>query len=400
MARDFDHTLTLSPTENFPISAYAFPENVEKVANLYIADYQRSLGDKLIFGGRTQAIDDMLAVYQLWAKRLGAAEVTLRLLSGLHAHTLVFAGLRKFGNRVLLVPEKAGGHFSTQKMLGTLGFDVIEMPIDFTRCEIDFSATKAIIDSGSIDFIFVDRSEGLNYIDYSSLVGSTKIYSVFDASHYLSNILVKDYKNPFEMGFDLCVATLHKSFPGPQHAIAYTKQRDEQWEAVLDTVRTFVSNIHPAAIYASAFLLCDMPFLRRYSRTSMQNARLLECALADHGIPAIRRDPELPDSYFIFIAINDRDLAFKIFSNLLSVGIETNYRLLPYNLGYGIRLGTNAATILGLKPSDISELAKLFAEGYYNEPTDALRKKVRAYVARIKRERMDVPIWDRKTDWE
>ena len=65
-------------------------------------------------------------------------------------------------------------------------------------------------------------------------------------------------------------------------------------------------------------------------------------------------------------------------------GFLTNYRLLPYNLGYGIRMGLSAATVSGLTLDDISGLANLLAQIYYNDYNKELQYQSREFINQIK----------------
>ena len=67
----------------------------------------------------------------------------------------------------------------------------------------------SIIQNWKPDYIFVDRSEGLYYEDFSWLK-EIPCVKVFDASQYVTNIMARDYTNPFDMGFDIILTSLHK----------------------------------------------------------------------------------------------------------------------------------------------------------------------------------------------
>lgn len=390
--------LSLSPTETFPLSSDLAENLFPGLTNLYIADKPRTKDDKIIFGGRENATLDFLKIYDAWAKALKAEVVSMRALSGLHAHSLIFTGLKKFGRSVLLVPEQAGGHFSTPGILRSLGFRVTEMPIDLKNRDIDLRATRRLLKSKKFDFFFVDRTEALNYLDFSDLLSNCRSYSIFDASHFLSNILVGGYKNPFDMGFDLCIATLHKSFPGPQKALIGARHADQHWQAIESVLRTFISNIHPAAVYTAGLVLSNQRFLKRYASLIVDNAAALERELHKHGVPVNLRDDALPGSYFIFVPYGEQDRAYRVFKDLLEVGIETNYRLLPYNQGYGLRLGTAGATMAGLRPTNASELAEIFAEVCADGATARRRQRVQRFVAKIAARRLDQGVLPKQSD--
>jgi glycine hydroxymethyltransferase len=99
-----------------------------------------------------------------------------------------------------------------------LGLRTIDLPIDRERLCIDRAAALKVIERTPPDFIFVDRSEGLRYEDFSFIGGLEGPTTIFDASQYLTPILTGRYENPLEWGFDLMLFTLHKNFPGPVRA--------------------------------------------------------------------------------------------------------------------------------------------------------------------------------------
>jgi len=48
-------------------------------------------------------------------------------------------------------------------------------------------------------------------------------------------------------------------------------------------------------------------------------------------------------------------------------GINVNYRLLPYSIGYGLRLGLSGAVCIGLKSKDCDKLSSYISKIYKNE---------------------------------
>lgn len=178
-------SLILNPVENFPFESDLLPGS-GFLHGLYNSDKVRSRADQaqtlIQFGGRRRLAYDCKRIHAAFAKVLGAAEVSLRLLSGLHAHIVLFMAAAKSGQTVLLLPERAGGHMSTKAILERLGLRVIEMEIDIDRCCIDVDRTVSIIVREKPDFLFVDRSEGLVYEDFTDILKRFEGVSIFDAS--------------------------------------------------------------------------------------------------------------------------------------------------------------------------------------------------------------------------
>lgn len=122
-------SLVLNPVENFP-----FEDDLRvtggHVHGLYNSDKVRTHAQRLdadiLFAGRQPLERDSRKIYAAWARALGAEDATLRLLSGLDAHIVLFMSVARPGQRVLLLPVEAGGHVSGRRILERLGLEVID----------------------------------------------------------------------------------------------------------------------------------------------------------------------------------------------------------------------------------------------------------------------------------
>lgn len=387
--QDFQNSLILNPVENVP-----FPDILTPCSGflhgIYNTDTERSLEEKyaskLQFSGRNAITNDISQIYSMWADLLGGAKVSMRLLSGLHAHTVLFMAISDFGDKVLYLPEKAGGHTSGKAILERLGLNVCELPYDLQRHCIDIEKSKEIYDSFKPDILFVDRSEGLVYEDFTELCEYCSCYKVFDASQYLTNIICHDYKSPFDMGFDLILSTMHKNLPGPQRAFVCTKKEDETWIRLRSHISKYVSNMHVFSIYSAGLILDHMEELNFLSKNMLSNAILLDTELSKLEVPIVSRfiDNNNPPTHHCWIKPMNRNQTFKLYLDLEKIGLLTNYRLLPYDIGYGLRLGMSGATMSGLKSNHIEDLAQLIKEVYTSGYSNKLHEKSKHLIKIIK----------------
>lgn len=379
-------SLILNPVENVP-----FADDLTVVASplhgLYNSDKVRTraqrLGTEIQFSGRRAIEEDSRAIYAAWAEALGAADATLRVLSGLNAHITLFMAMAEPGQRALLLPVTAGGHLSGKAILERLGLKVVDLPIDSEGMAVDIPAALEQAAEDPPDFLFIDRSEGLVFEDFSALADIDGAVTIFDSSQYLTNVICGDHPNPFEWGFDLMIASVHKNFPGPQKALLAAKQADETWRRILGGVSTYVSNMHSASTYAAALTLTRSEWLEDYSREMLRVAVTLEDELDERGVPVVRRPRDRPPTHHVWIKESDRERAFTTYEWLERCLILTNFRTLPYGLGPGLRLGVNAAVRLGMTASDVPRLAELIAEIRSSGPTPSLRKEANAYSREI-----------------
>lgn len=390
MEQQFEDSLILNPVENIPFTDTLAP-SASFMHGLYNTDTLRNFNEKfnskIQFSGRGQVTKDIQNIYEMWASLLGAETISMRLLSGLHAHIVLFMGLTDIGDRVLVLPEKAGGHTSGKAILERLGLVVEEIPYDCHKCKINQEKCLTTIELFHPDVIFIDRSEGLVYEDLTWLGNSCGCYKIFDASQYLTNIICEDYRNPFTMGFDLILSTLHKNLPGPQRALVCSKKDDERWHHLRSKISTYVSNMHFYTIYSAGLLLGHYEDLKIISKEMLKNAVLLERKLEENGVPVVKRycSEKEPPTHHCWIKPPTQQKAFELYLTLEKLGLLTNYRLLPYEIGYGIRVGLSGATRSGLQTNDIAPLAELISRAYHQGFNDALKKDVLNFIRTIKK---------------
>lgn len=382
---NYKDNLILNPVENLPF-LHNKNENYQ-LEGLYISDKIRNQEQKqetsILFSGRETLSKEINLIYDKWAKTLHADALSMRLLSGLHAHIVTFMGIGNIGDSVLLLPTKAGGHFATKAILERLGYIVIDMAIDYNNLCVDHDKTLKIIENKKPKFIFVDRSEGINYEDFSDIVINSSACTIFDASQYLTNIIVDSFKSPFDMGFDFILSTLHKNFPGPQKALICAKNRNNIfWDKILKGMSSYVSNLHAENIFKAGDIIKDMSFLQRYAELSIQNSILLEKNLEKNGIPVIRKNPDVSATHHIWIPLKNQKEALLTYQKLENHHLLVNYRLLPYDIGYGLRLGTTAATMQGLKPEQTQFLAEIIA-GILQDSLQVTPEYVRGFIKEL-----------------
>lgn len=387
----FKQQLILNPVENVLDSKYN-DVNLNFLQGIYNSDKIRTtdqmLNTKIQFANREFVATDINKVYQSWCEILNSEAISMRFFSGLHAHTTVFMAITNIDDDVVILPEKAGGHMATKAILTRLGLNVHELIIDYNQMRIDIKKSCELIEKVNPKVIFIDRSEGTIYEDFSWLKQFTNIYKIFDASQYLTNIISGDYKSPFEQGFDAILSTTHKNFPGPQRALYCSKKIDSMWEKLYSKIGTYVSNMHSYAIYVLGFMLDDLDYFKTISKTMIDNAIYLTNELQKLGFDVITQVPineTEKNTHHIWIRYPDSQTAFFAYKRWEEYGFLTNYRLLPYNIGYGIRMGLSAATVSGLKTEDIPYLAHLLYKCQESETNDnILQHEITTFICKIK----------------
>lgn len=382
LKKKFETSLILNPTENVPF-IYDM-ESTNFFTGLYVSERFKDVNDKVIFAGRNEYIEFFQYIKKIWSKKLNAKDVDLKSLSGLNAHLILFLCILKPGDKIMLLPEISGGHFATEEILKSIGAKTYQMIPDYEKLCVDASKTIELIKSEKIDYVFVDRSEGLYYEDFSWLKECTKCYKIFDASQYISSILSGHFINPFDMGFDMIITTLHKNYPGPQKGLIAVKDTDIVWQQYLAHAKTYISNTHPKAIADSLLPLIYEEKFNKYCETCNSCVKALENQLINNHLPLVKRSAEQTPTQHLWILCSDKYKSYQYYLKLESLGLLTNYRLLPYNLGYGLRIGLNAAVMCGLREKHIPQLAKIMSDAYYNDITPHLVKSSHKLIHKIK----------------
>lgn len=385
----FEKCLILNPVENIPSKEFLNP-STSFLHGLYGSDSVREndqkIDTKIQFSKRDSIAIDLNDIYEVWADLLKAEELSMRLLSGLHAHIVIFMSLAKPGDKIVLLPEIAGGHMSTQKILERLGLEISHFKIDPANQCVDIEKSIEIIDITKPEFIFVDRSEGLYYEDFSWLARFKDSLKVFDASQYLTNIMAGDYHNPFDMGFDIILSTLHKNLPGPQRALVCTNKKDDNWQTLKSNMSVYVSNMHVYTIYSAGLMLRDWESLAFLSKKMLENTLMLETELSSLKVPVVRRLSTRLHTHHLWIPFKDKKKAFNFYLDLERHGLLVNYRLLPYNIGYGIRMGTSAATYSGLRAKHMKKLAHYISMIYKSGYCSSQTEEIGTFIQSIKNE--------------
>lgn len=383
--------LILNPVENIPNLKY-LELGYDFLYGIYNSDKLRSESDmintKIQFADRECVASDINRIYDLWCIALKAEAISMRFFSGMHAHTTVFMAITNINDDIIILPEKAGGHMATKAILERLGLNVYELEVDYENKRIDVEKSKDLINKVNPKVIFVDRSEGTLYEDFSWLSEYKHIYKIFDASQYLTNILVGDFSSPFDMGFDAILSTTHKNFPGPQRALYCSKRKDEMWYKIHSKIGTYVSNMHPYSIYTLGLMLENYKKYENLSKGMIENAIILEKELKSCGINVISQFPQQTSekhTHHIWIQCKNKRDAFDLYNRWERNGFLTNYRLLPYNLGYGIRMGLSAATVCGLNKNDVPMLSQLLVKSYNNmENNQLFHHEIESFIVGIK----------------
>lgn len=304
-----------------------------------------------------------------YAKELFDAEhVNLKPISGVTANIATLFALTSPRDRMMALSVPNGGHISHSKYsipamrdleLYNFPFDINEMNIDTDKMSKAIRQNKpSLLLFGASLFLFphpiAEAREAADEVD-------AKI--VYDASHVLGLIAGKQFQDPLREGADVIASSTHKTFPGPQGAIILCKTniKTEIDQAVFPGT---VSNHHLHHVAGLAVSLVEMlEFGEAYAAQTVANAKTLAQSLYEAGFDVLCEHKGFTESHQIAIDVSNYGGGAAIAEKLELANIIINKNLLPSDRDpdkpTGIRLGVQELTRMGMKQSEMKEIAAL-----------------------------------------
>ncbi|MBN1762038.1 MAG: serine hydroxymethyltransferase [Methanomicrobia archaeon] len=304
-----------------------------------------------------------------YAKELFDAEhVNVKPISGVTANIAALFALTSPRDRMMALSVPNGGHISHSKYsipamrdleLYNFPFDTNEMNIDTDKMLKAIRQNKpSLLLFGASLFLFPHPiAEAREAADD---VGAKIVY---DASHVLGLIAGKQFQDPLREGADVIASSTHKTFPGPQGAIILCKAniKNEIDQAVFPGT---VSNHHLHHVAGLAVSLVEMlEFGEAYAAQTVANAKTLAQSLYEAGFDVLCEHKGFTESHQIAIDVSNYGGGAEVAEKLELANIIINKNMLPSDRDpdtpTGIRLGVQELTRIGMKQSEMKEIAAL-----------------------------------------
>ena len=313
-------------------------------------------------------------------KRLYTAEfVDVRPISGVVANLAVYTAFTEPGDTLLALSIPSGGHITSgKKELGgtagaVKGLLIEYLPLDYKELNIDLDKAKSKIQEltskgkppkfvmfGASVFPFPHPVKEL--VEQIHSVGATVGY---DAAHVAGLIAGGKFQDPLREGADVVSLSTHKTFFGPQHGgiLSWEKNAERIKKA---TFPGMVSNHHLHEVAGLTIACTEMlAFGREYADQIVKNAKALAQALYERGFSVLAEHKGFTESHVILIDITKQGDGGTIEETLEKANIIINRNLLPWDIKEGrhfmhpggIRMGVSETTRLGMKESEMSEIA-------------------------------------------
>ena len=375
----FENSIPLIASENVPSPAVR-----EAIISDFGNRYAEGWPGERVYAGCTY-IDKVEVQCMDLAKRLFNAEFAdVRPISGVVANLAIYSAFSNPGDVMIAPSIPAGGHISHGKKehSGTAGlvhgleieffaFDPEEMNIDVEKTkakiqELDKQGKlpKIAMFGGSV-FLFPHPVKEL-----ADFLKGYNIHINYDAAHVAGLIAGGQFQDPLREGVDTMTMSTHKTLFGPQGGLvlAFEKDADAIKKATFPGL-TSSHHIHHMAGKAVTFAEA-LEFGKEYASQTIKNAKLLAAELDNLGFKVLGEKMGYTESHQTVVNVLDYGDGGKIEADLEKANIIVNRQLIPGDLkakrNYmspgGIRLGTSEITRLGMKESEMQQIASLIKQ--------------------------------------
>ncbi|MFI7633013.1 DegT/DnrJ/EryC1/StrS family aminotransferase [Nonomuraea sp. NPDC049400] len=296
-----------------------------------------------------------------------AQHVNVRPISGMSAMTLVLLALGgSTGESVISIKQSCGGHYATSSMIARVGRRPLTVGQEQGRIAPD--ELRALLKEHQPSLVYLDLQNSLSEIDVASVVEivreispRTRVHA--DVSHTLGLVLGGAHRNPLDDGADTMGGSTHKTFPGPQKGVLFTRD-DELAEQIRQAQFEMISSHHFADTLALALAAVEFEtFGVKYAAQVIHNARLLGSKLIDAGFDVVKGTPEITDCHQVWVACGSDFDAMDFADGLAEAGVRVNVsaELPRFDGRFALRLGLSEITFEGGHDHSVAQLADIFA---------------------------------------
>src|SRR4026207_385707 len=375
----FKSSIPLIASENIPSPAVR-----EAIVSDFGNRYAEGWPGERVYAGCIY-IDEVEIICNELAKKVFKSEFAdCRATSGVVANLAIYSAFSNPGDYMLAASIPTGGHISHGKKehSGTAGLvhglNIEHYPFSKEEMTIDVDATKKKIEKMTYDgkapkigmfggslFLFPHPVKEL-----SNFMHDHGMYINYDGAHVAGLIAGGEFQDPLNEGADSMTMSSHKTLWGPQGGIIVSleKYADPIKKAIFPG-NTSSHHLHHVAGKAIA-LAESLEFGKDYAKQVIKNAKALAEALVGYGFIVLGEKRGYTASHQIAVDVSKFGDGGSIEKNLEKANIILNRQLLPgdiksgrhYMHPSGIRIGVPEVTRLGMKESEMKEIASFIKQ--------------------------------------
>src|ERR687884_1122420 len=370
----FDKSIPLIASENVPSPAVR-----EALMSDFSNRYAEGWPGERVYAGCVY-IDQVELICNDLAKKVFRAEFAdCRATSGVVANLAIYAAFSNPGDWMMAASIPSGGHISHGKKehSGTAGLvhglNIEHYPFSKEEMTIDVDETKKKIEEmarngktpkiamfGGSLFLFPHPVKEL-----AEFMHDRGMYINYDGAHVAGLIAGGEFQDPLQEGADSMTMSSHKTLWGPQGGIivSFEKHADAIKKAIFPG-NTSSHHLHHVAGKAIA-LAESLEFGKEYAKQVIKNAKALAESLVKYGFGVLGEKRGYTASHQMAVDVSKFGDGGNVERNLEKANIILNRQLLPgdikagrhYMHPSGIRIGVSEITRLGMKESELKEIA-------------------------------------------
>jgi glycine/serine hydroxymethyltransferase len=331
------------------------------------------------FVGAEHVLDLHQLTIDLCHESFGARYTDPRPLSGTSAVTNLLMTLSEPGQRILLQTYASGGHASMEPICRRLGLEIVDLPYDYMRFQIDAGAWRETVEN-EVDFVLFAPSEILYPPDFKALEFAVTTTVIYDATQTLGLIASGLLPCPLDDHPRLVLsAGTHKTLPGPSSGLLMTNNEEIAVRVDTELSPKFVRHSHPHHMAALCATLIEHHAIGRpYSERIQQHATVLGAALTDEGLHVLQDGARPTETHQVFLHVEASRLD-AAYERAAAAGITLNPKRKPLFHETGLRLGVQEIARYQWSASDLKRLATVLALAVSGGTSvESLRAEVRA----------------------
>ncbi len=375
----FESSIPLIASENIPSPAVR-----EAVMSDFGNRYAEGWPGERVYAGCTYIDEVEIQCMELAQKLFKAEFADVRSVSGVVANLAIYSAYSNPGDVMIASSIPAGGHISHGKKehSGTAGlvhgldieffaFDPVEMTLDVDKTKAKVEDLKSqgklpkIAMFGGSVFLFPHPVKEL-----ADFLKGHGMHINYDAAHVAGLIAGGKFQDPLREGTDTMTMSTHKTLFGPQGGLVlgFEKHAEPIKKAMFPGL-TSSHHIHHMGAKAVAFAEA-LEFGKDYAEQTIKNAKALASELNNLGFKVLGEKRGYTESHQTVVNVLDYGDGGIIEADLEKANIIVNRQLIPGDLKAnrhymhpgGIRLGTSEITRLGMKESEMKEIASLIKQ--------------------------------------
>ena len=372
----FNDSIPLIASENVPSPAVR-----EAIISDFGNRYAEGWPGERVYAGCTYIDEVEIQCMNLANKLFGSEFADVRPTSGVVANLAIYSAFSNPGDVMIAPSIPAGGHISHGKKehSGTAGLvhglDIEFFAFDSEEMNLDVDKTKAKVEDlksqnrlpkiamfGGSVFLFPHPVKEL-----ADFLKGYDIHINYDAAHVAGLIAGGEFQDPLREGVDTMTMSTHKTLFGPQGGLVLAFENNaEVIKKAMFPGLTSSHHIHHMAGKAVAFAEA-LEFGKDFAAQTIKNAKALAEELNNLGFKVLGEKKGFTQSHQTVVNVLDYGDGGKIEADLEKANIIVNRQLVPGDLKAkrhymhpgGIRLGSSEVTRLGMKESDMQQIASL-----------------------------------------